>query len=221
VTQQNRPPEPQGEDWQTWGRRLMTYLSQTRIPLVQQTGGEPATDDAMLMWDRENGWPTVSYDNEWRQIVISGGHAKLMRTTSQTAASADTAYSITYDAPTNNYKIDRDATNNERIVFEEAGEYLLNFTAEITSSSGSDVKFYFWPAKNGTNIDNMTVIKTIHNNGGIMTASRSFLLELAANDYIEMKWAVDRTNGSLNASAATAFAPASPASTLAITRVHE
>ena len=221
MTQQNRPPEPQGEDWQTWGRRLMTYLSQTRIPLVQQTGGEPATDDALLMWDRANGWPTVSYDNEWRQIVVSGGYAKLMRTTSQTAALADTAYSITYDAPTNNYKIDRDATNNERIVFEEAGEYLLNFTAEITSSSASDVKFYFWPAKNGTNIDNMTVIKTIHNNGGIMTASRSFLLELAANDYIEMKWAVDSTSGSLNASAATSFSPASPASTLAITRIHE
>ena len=221
MTQQNRPPEPQGEDWQTWGRRLMTYLSQTRIPLVQQTGGEPATDDGLLMWDRANGWPTVSYDNEWRQIVVSGGHVKLMRTTSQTAASADTAYSITYDAPTNKYKIDRDASNNERIVFEEAGEYLLNFTAEITSSSASDVKFYFWPAKNGTNIDNMTVIKTIHNNGGIMTASRSFLLELAANDYIEMKWAVDSTNGSLSATAATSFSPASPASTLAITRIHE
>ena len=118
MTQQNRPPEPQGEDWQTWGRRLMAYLSQTRIPLVQQTGNEPATDDGLLMWDRSNGWPTISYDNEWRQIVIEGGHVKLIRTTSQTAASTDTAYSITYDAPTNKYKIDRDATNNERIVFE-------------------------------------------------------------------------------------------------------
>jgi len=152
--------------------------------------------------------------------LLEGGHVKLIRTTAQTAASANTAYSITYEAPTNNYKIDRDATNNERIVFEETGEYLLSFTAEITSSSASDVKFYFWPAKNGTNINNLTMVKSIHNNGGTMLASRVFLLEFVANDYIEMKWAVDSTNGSLGATAATSFSPASPSSTLAITRIH-
>ena len=42
MTQPNRPPEPKGEDWQTWGRRLMQYLSQTRIALAQKTGDENA-----------------------------------------------------------------------------------------------------------------------------------------------------------------------------------
>jgi hypothetical protein len=152
--------------------------------------------------------------------VSEGGHAKFIRTTAQTPAAINTAYSITYDAPTNKYKIDRDATNNERIVFEEEGEYLFSFTAEITSSSASNVKFYFWPVKNGTNINNMTMVKTIHNNGGTMLASRAFLLELAVNDYFEMKWAVDSTSGSLGVTAATSFSPASPSSTLAITRIH-
>jgi len=221
MTQQHRAPEPRGDDWMAWGRRLMLYLGQTRSQLVQQTGGESAAEDGVIMWDRINEWPVVSYDGEWRQIVIRGGHARFLRTTGQTAASADTAYSITYDAPTGNTRIDRDAINNERIVFSEAGEYMLSFTAEITSSSGSDVKFYFWPAKNGTNMDNMTVIKTIHNNGGIMTASRTFVIDLDANDYIEMKWAVDSTSGSLSATAATSFSPASPASTLTISRIHE
>lgn len=69
MTQQNRPPEPQGEDWQTWGRRLMTYLSQTRIPLVQQTGNEPATDDGLLMWDRTKKYVVVSLDNQFRQVA--------------------------------------------------------------------------------------------------------------------------------------------------------
>ncbi len=209
-----------GFDIRQWGRELNLYLTRNLGRLFFKTSDDNPSDDGIFLWDDVNEYPVVSYDNEFRQIVMEGGHAKLMRTTSQTAASANTAYSITYDAPTNKYKIDRDATNNERIVFEEKGEYLLNFTAEITSSSASDVKFYFWPAKNGANIDNMTVIKTIHNNGGIMTASRSFLLELDANDYIEMKWAVDSTSGSLNATAATSFSPASPASTLAITRIH-
>ena len=209
-----------GPDLAQWGRQLNGYLQRNLGKLYFKTSDDNPSENGVILWDDVNEWPVVSYDNEFRQLVMEGGHVKLMRTTSQTAASANTAYSITYDAPTNKYKIDRDSTNNERIVFEEKGEYLLSFTAEITSSSASDVQFYFWPAKNGTNIANMTVIKTIHNNGGILTASRSFLLELEENDYIEMKWAVDSTNGSLNATAATAFSPASPASTLAITRIH-
>ena len=203
-----------------WGENLRRYLASALNQLDAKDASSVAAEDGIILYDRVNDYPVVSRNNEFRQIVLEGGHVKLIRTAAQTAASADTAYSITYDAPINKFKIDRDASNNERIVFEEAGEYLLSFTAEITSSSGSDVKFYFWPAKNGTNIDNMTMIKTIHNNGGTMLASRAFLLELAANDYIEMKWAVDSTNGSLGATAATSFSPASPSSTLAITRIH-
>ena len=221
MTQQNRPPEPQGEDWQTWGRRLMTYLSQTRIPLVQQTGNEPATDDGLLMWDRANGWPTVSYNNEWRQIVMRGGHATFIRDSAVTAAAADTAYSITYDAPTGNSRIDRDATNNERIVFDEAGEYLISFTAQIASSSASTVNFYFWPAVNGVNQTGSTMVNALHQNDATLVVSRSAIFDLSANDYLEVKWAVDSTNGRLDATAATAFSPSSPSTTLVITRIHE
>lgn len=203
-----------------WGENLRRYLASALNQLDAKDASSVAAEDGVILYDRQNDYPVVSRNNEFRQIVLEGGHVKLIRTTAQTAASADTAYSITYDAPTNKFKIDRDATNNERIVFEEAGEYLLSFTAEITTSAAADIKFYFWPAKNGTNISNLTMVKTVHNNGGVMLASRVFLLELAANDYIEMKWAVSSTNGSLGVTAATSFSPASPSSTLAITRIH-
>ena len=211
---------PISPDLRIWAEKFSNWIQSTRSFLTHRRAYDSAAENGVILWDRTEAYPVVSKSNEFRQIVLEGGHAKFMRTTAQTAASADTAYSITYDAPTNKFKIDRDASNNERIVFEEEGEYLLSFTAEITSSSASDVKFYFWPAKNGVNIANMAMIKTIHNNGGTMLASRAFLLELAANDYIEMKWAVDSTSGSLGVTAATSFSPASPSSTLAITRIH-
>lgn len=211
---------PISPDLRIWAEKFSNWIQSTRSFLTHRRAYDSAAENGVILWDRTEAYPVVSKSNEFRQIVLEGGHAKFMRTTAQTAASADTAYSITYDAPTNKFKIDRDASNNERIVFEEEGEYLLSFTAEITSSSASDVKFYFWPAKNGVNIANMTMIKTIHNNGGTMLASRAFLLELAANDYIEMKWAVDSASGSLGVTAATSFSPASPSSTLAITRIH-
>ena len=211
---------PIGDDIKAWGQNLTAYLRRQLPKLYFKTSTDNPSDDGVVLYDEQNKYPVISRDDEFRQIVLEGGHAKFIRTTAQTAAAADTAYSITYEAPTNKYKIDRDATNNERIVFEETGEYLLSFTAEITTSAAADIKFYFWPAKNGTNISNLTMVKTVHNNGGVMLASRAYLLELAANDYIEMKWAVDNTNGSLGVTAATSFSPASPSSTLAITRIH-
>jgi hypothetical protein len=50
--------------------------------------------------------------------------------------------------------------------------------------------------------------------------SRSAIFDVSANDYLEAMWAVDSTSGFLDATAATAFAPAAPASTIAITRLH-
>ena len=208
------------QDLSQWGRQLTNYLQRNLGKLYFRTSDDNPSENGVILWDNVNEWPVVSYDNEFRQIVIEGGHVKPIRTTSQTAASANTAYSITYDAPTITSRIERDATNPERIVFKEKGEYLLNFTVEITSSSAATVKFYFWPAKNGTNLDNLSLVKTIHNNGGILTGGRTYLLALEKDDYIEMKWAVTSTSGSLSSSPATSFAPASPASTLAITRIH-
>jgi hypothetical protein len=212
---------PIGPDLTQWGRQLSSYLSRQLPRLFTKTASDNPSEDGILLWDRENGWPTVSYDGEWRQVVMRGGHATLQRATDVTAAAPNTAYSLTFDAPTGNSRIDRDATNSERIVFEEAGEYLIDFTAQIASTSGSTVRFYFWPAVNGADLTGSTMVNTLHQNGATLVVSRSGIFELNAGDYLEVKWAVDSTNGFLDATAATAFSPAAPAATLAIARVHE
>ena len=220
MTQQQRAPEPKGNDWQAWGRRLMLFLGQTRSALVQQTGDETAAEDGIMMWDRENLYPVVSKNGAWAQVVLEDGHASFYRTTDVTAAAADTAYAITYDAPSGNVGIDRDATDNSKIVFSEAGEYLLMFSAQIASSSASTVKFYFWPRLNGTDATNNTIIYSLHQNDATVVVSRAAKFDVSAGDYLQVMWAVDSTSGTLDASAATAFSPAAPATTLHITRLH-
>ena len=42
---------------------------------------------------------------------------------------------------------------------------------------------------------------------------------MAANDVLNIMWAVDDTNGFLEAHAATAYGPGSPSVTMAITRI--
>ena len=211
---------PVGPDFKVWAEKFSAWLMRTRSFLTHRRDYDSAAEDGVILYDREYEYPVVSKNGEFRQVLLEGGHATFIRSTDVTAAAADTAYSITYDAPSNGFKISRDATNNERIVFEEGGEYLISFTAEIRSSSSSDVTFYFWPALNGTNVEGATMVNTLHQNGANLVVSRAAIFDVNDDDYLEVKWAVSSTNGSLNATAATSFAPASPASTLAITRIH-
>ena len=218
MTQQNRPPEPRDKDWQTWGRRMMSYLSQTRSALVQQTGDESAADDGTLMWDRVNQYPVVSKNGAWVQVVLEDGNASGSITTDQTAVEINTAYALTYTLSSSDGITS--GTPASRLVFEEAGEYMVSFSAQISSTSSSTVNFWFWPRVNGVDLAGSTMKNALHQNGATLVVSRSAILDLSAGDYLEAMWAVDSTSGFLDATAATAFAPAAPASTIAITRLH-
>jgi hypothetical protein len=196
----------------------MSYLSQTRSPLVQQTGGESAADDGTLMWDRVNQYPVVSKNGEWVQVVLEDGHYSGSIAADQTAAVVNTAYALTY-ASSAAYGI-TNGTPSSRLVFDEAGEYMVSFSAQIASTSSSTVNFWFWPRVNGTDLTGSTMKNALHQNGAVLVVSRSAILNLSAGDYLEAMWAVDNINGFLDATAATAFAPQAPASTIAITRLH-
>lgn len=218
MTQQHRAPEPYGDDWKTWGRRLMQHLSQVRSPLVQQVGDESAADDGTLMWDRVNQYPVVSKNGEWRQIVLEDGQYSGAVTASQTAALANTAYALTY-TPSVESGI-TSGTPASRLVFDEAGQYMVSFSAQISSTSSSTVNFWFWPRVNGVDVAGSTMKNALHQNGAVIVVSRTAIFDFSAGDYLEVMWAVDGTSGTLNASAATSFAPAAPASTVSITRLH-
>jgi hypothetical protein len=196
----------------------MQFMSQTRSPLVQQTGNESAADDGTLMWDRSYEYPVVSKGGEWRQIVVEGGHANFTKTSDVTPALANTAYKLTYDAPSGNSKITQ-GTPASRIVFEEAGEYVLSFSAQISSTSASTVHFYFWPTINGSNV-NGAMTTALHQNNATVVTSRTQIFTVAAGDYLEVNYMIDSTSGFLNYTAASSPVPAIPSSTLAITRTH-
>ena len=205
-------------DLAAWAENLRRYLGRALNQLDAKDASVSAAEDGVLLWDRINGYPVVSKDGEWRQIVLEDGQYAGGVTTDQTAASINTAYALTYtsniaDGITN-------GTPASRLVFEEAGQYMVSFSAQIASTSSSTVNFWFWPRVNGTDVAGSTMKNALHQNGSVLVVSRSAIFEFAAGDYLEAMWAVDSTSGFLDATAATAFAPAAPASTIAITRLH-
>lgn len=215
-----KPPVPAGGSLDTWATRVYAYLIRTRSKLAQLVSGESASEDGIILWDRDNKYPVVSKDGEYVQIVLEDGHANLLRSTDVTAALANTAYPIQYDTPSGNVGITLDGTDPTKIVFEQSGEYLISFTAQISSGTSSSINFYFWPRINGTDVAGSTMLNSLKQNSTILVVSRSAIFEITANDYLQVMWATDDTTGILDATAATAFSPATPSTTLAITRIH-
>jgi hypothetical protein len=209
---------PIGPDLRQWGRQLSAYLQGNLAKLGFKTAEDNPSEDGVILWDRENKYPVVSKDGVFVQIVLEDGQYAGAVTTDQTAAATNTAYALTYTS-----SIAEGVTNGtpaSRIVFAEAGQYMISFSAQIASSSGSTVNFWFWPRINGTDVTGSTMKNALHQNNAVLVVSRSAIFDVSAGDYLEAMWAVDSTNGFLDATAATAFAPAAPASTIAITRLH-
>ena len=214
-----RVPPVIGGEWKVWAEDLRRYLGKALSQLAAKEANSSATEDGIILWDRVNGYPVVSKGNEWRQIVLADGYAIFSQDTDITAASANTAYKIALDNIAS-AGITLTGSPATEITFVEGGLYEIAFTAQITSSSGSTVNFRFWPRVNGSDIAGSTIVASLHNNGATITVSRTAIFSFAAGAVLSVMWATDSTNGSLKAHTATAYAPAAPSVTLAITRVQ-
>jgi hypothetical protein len=140
-------------------------------------------------------------------------------TVDQTLAAIDTATAITLNNTLSSNGITR-GTPTSRIVVAQAGFYRVAASIQLTSGNSSAKNVYFWLRKNGTNVVESTRAITVDINGGFVPIALSYTVSLQPNDYVELYWAADSTAVTLDALAASAFAPAAPAVLLAVTQVQ-
>ena len=209
---------PVGPDLRVWAQQLTRALLRGLVRLNFLSPSDIPSENGIILWDDVNGYPVVSKNGEFRQIVLEDGHYNGSITSNVTAAAVNTAYPMTYTPQLQDGIVN--GTPASRLVVDEAGYYQISFSAQISSTSGSSVKFYLWPRVNGVDVPGATMINTLHNNGASVVTGRTAAFEFDAGDYIEAMWAVNSTQGFLQAAAATAFAPAAPASTISIVRLH-
>ena len=214
-----RVPPVIGERWQIWAEDLRRYLGRVQSQLSAKEATSSATEDGVILWDRTNGYPVVSKGGEFRQIVLADGYAILGQDVDVTAAAINTAYKVPLDNIASQ-GITLTGSPLTDITFVEGGLYELAFTAQIASTSASQVDFRFWPRINNVDVTGSTIVASLHNNGATFVVSRSAIFTVAAGAVLNVMWAVSSTSGTLKAHAATAYAPASPSVTLVITRVQ-
>jgi len=147
-------------------------------------------------------------------------YGEFSKTTDQMPAAINTAYAITFDNEEITHGITI-GTPASRIVCEHSGLYQFAPSFQLSSGSASAKNVWLWTRKNGVDIANSGMQVSLESNSALATPSRTVFLSMADGDYIELMWAADSTNVTLDAIAATAFGPAAPASILAVTQIQQ
>lgn len=142
------------------------------------------------------------------------------KTSDASPAATNTAYALTFDSTriSNGVVI---GTPTSRIVVPTSGLYQFSCTIQLTSGSSASKNIWVWYRKNGVDIANSARIVTSDLNNGYIPVAVNEPISLAANDYVELMYAADSTNVTVDNVAATAFAPAAPAVVLEVTQIQQ
>ena len=126
--------------------------------------------------------------------------------TTQTAASANVAYTITFNTTdsANGVYI---GTPTSRVVVENAGIYNFQFSAQLDKTSGASASIWIWPRVNGTNIPDSASKVAIQGTTAESVPSWNFVLPMNAGDYFELVWLTDDNKVVLKHEAGFGVAP--------------
>jgi hypothetical protein len=185
----------------------------TKVPPTAPNASVPIA--AVLKVDATTGVifvrPTIEQQKHYGQFS---------KTTDQSPAVINTAYPITFDATDISSGVNI-GTTTSRIEFDYAGLYQISPSYQLSSTSASAKNVWIWARKNGVDIANSAMQVTLESNTAKIVAARMGLTSIMAGDYLELVFASDSTNVTLDAIPATAFGPSAPACTLAVAQIQQ
>jgi len=130
----------------------------------------------------------------------SAPYGAFQDSTDQTAANTTTAYAVTFN--TTDYSNGIYVSNSSRLNVRNYGIYNIQFSFQFknTSNDGQDVDIWF--RKNGTDVagSNSKFYLPARKSTGDpshLIAAMNYVLEMNANDYVEVMWRVSNTGVSL------------------------
>jgi hypothetical protein len=137
-------------------------------------------------------------------------------TTDQPIGAVNVAQPIDFPLEYLNNAVYVNSGTDSRVYVEIAGVYNFQFSGQLVSGSASAKQVYIWIARNGTDIGYSTHQYTVSGSGTHLNVSWNFNIDLDEGEYIELLWASDDIDMSLEASAATAPHPGMPSAVMAV-----
>jgi len=126
--------------------------------------------------------------------------------TTQTAASVNVAYPITFNTTdfSNGVSI---GTPTSRIVVDKEGLYNFQFSAQLDKTSGATANIWIWPRVDGVNIPDSASKVSIQGTSAESVPAWNFILPMNAGSYFQLMWLTDDTNVVLKHEAGFGTAP--------------
>lgn len=137
-------------------------------------------------------------------------------TTDQPIGAVNVAQPIDFPTEYLNNAVRVNSGTDSRVYVDIGGVYNFQFSGQLRSNSGSAKQVYIWIARNGIDIGYSTHQYTVSGGNTHLNISWNFDIDLAAGEYIEMQWASDDIDMSLEATAATTVHPGIPSAVMAV-----
>ena len=140
-------------------------------------------------------------------------------TADQTLAAINTAKPVEFPQTYLSNAVKVNAGTESRIYVSISGVYNFQFSGQLVSGSSSAKQIYLWIRRNGTNIGYSSHQYTLEGSNNHLNISWNFNIDLQDGDYLELEWAADSTNVTLEATAATSPHPGIPSAVMAVSYV--
>lgn len=134
-------------------------------------------------------------------------NALYFSTVDQPIAAVNTAQVVTFNQTYLESGFSINGASNSQITATYSGVYNFQFTTQIVSTSASSKTVYIWISRNGTDLGYTAKDVILSGSADVNEATWNFNLDLAAGEYVEMKWSSDDINASLNSETATSPHP--------------
>lgn len=142
------------------------------------------------------------------------------RTTDLQPLAIDTAYPIEFDTTMVSNGVSIGSTPST-IIVSNSGLYSFSASFQLTSTNSSIKNVRMWFRKNGADVPNSTIVRSLESGTAITSQTRSAFFSLAAGDYIELMWGSNDINVLLDARPANAYSPAAPAVALTVDQIQQ
>jgi len=145
--------------------------------------------------------------------------------TDQTAASTTAAYAITLN--TTDYSVGVSVVSNSQITVRSAGVYNIQFSIQLANTNTQIHDVDIWFRKNGTDVAGSNSKFSVPNShggtDGHLIAALNFYIQLAAGDYVQLMWATNSTNVTIEHLPAqtSPTRPSTPSAIVTVNKVDE
>ena len=143
-------------------------------------------------------------------------NALYFSTVDQPIAVVDTAQVVTFNQTYLESGFSINGASNSQITAVYDGVYNFQFTTQIVSGSASSKTIYLWISRNGTDLGYTAKDFVLQGSSDVNEATWNFNLDLAAGEYVEMKWSSDDIDASLNAETPASPHPGIPSAVITV-----